>query len=112
MAKAGPRQKERRAVEGLIEGRQVHYVMRGDEPGVLGHVEGEHRAATVVRCWGDTPHEGYVNLLVHVDGYNDLTHGGDNLGRADLGFVPQVWATSVFHSEDKEVGTWHWMERA
>lgn len=95
-------------MEGLIEGRQVHYVMTGQEGSVLGHVAGEHRAATVVRVWDAS--RGYVNLLVHVDGYNDLA--ADDTTVFALAQVPQLWVTSILYSDGKEPGTWHWIERA
>ncbi len=96
-------------MEGLISGRVVHYVMTGKENGLMPHVSGQHRAATVVRCWGDEPREGYVNLVVHVDGYNDLIQTDDVSVSA---LIPQVWVTGVFHDEGEAPGTWHWPDRS
>lgn len=86
-------------MEGLTEGRIVHYVMP----------DGEHRPAVVVKVWNlsGTP-EGYVNLVVLVDGANDLHY-------ASLPNVPDrvtLWETSKHYSEGKEPGTWHWIEKA
>lgn len=50
-------------MEGLTEGRIVHYVLPD------GNHEGEHRPAIIVKVWNKTT--GYVNLQVFVDGTND-----------------------------------------
>lgn len=87
-------------MEGLIEGRIVHYVLPE------GPNQGEHRPAVVVRAWGRYPHaspeaSGMVNLQVFFDGTND-----------GHGLNTQPWRTSVHYSEEQLPGTWHWIERA
>ena len=104
-------------MEGLIEGRKVHYVMTGQEPGILGHVAGRHRPAEVVRVLGDTPKPGYANLRVSLDGANDtwvivlIGRSSDVPVQLELPLM-DLWATSVHYSEDQEPGTWHWIEQA
>lgn len=84
-------------MDGLTEGRIVHYVMAD------GRSAGMHRPAIVVNAWGNTPsYEGRVNLQVFTDFGND---GEDyESGR--------YWATSVEYSEEPKPGTWHWIEKA
>lgn len=88
-------------MDGLTEGRMVHFVLPN----------GEHRAATVVRVFppAPLPTEGPVraNLQVHVDGTNDAAYLWDK-GAEGL----TVWETSVPYSEGREPRTWHWIERA
>ena len=79
-------------MEGLIEGRIVHYVMPN----------GEHRPAVVVRVWNP---EGTVNLSVFIDGINDEP---SQIG----GIITTVWKTSIVYSDDKKPNTWHWTEKA
>ena len=81
------------SMEGLTEGRMVHFVMQ----------DGEHRAAVVARVWRpQTPERpGYCNLTVFTDWGND---GPGN----DTGFRRE---TSILYSEAKEPNTWHWIER-
>ena len=91
-------------MDGLTEGRIVHYVL--DE----GRSKGEHRPAIVVKVWrpGEAnypPEKGVCNLQVFTDFGNDFPKDHD-------GYGGQVWATSVEFSEDKEPGTWHWIEPA
>lgn len=96
-------------MDGLTEGRFVHYVM----------ADGQHRPAQVVRVWGT---DGVVNLVVTLDGSNDRGSTPYPLAKdvkADPheGQQHQVdplhwWATSVRYSEAAEPGTWHWIERA
>lgn len=82
-------------MEGLTEGRIVHYVLPD------GSSAGEHRAAMIARVWDRS--SGYVNLWVFQDGTND--------GVA-YSHLP-TWVTSVRYSEDTaERRTWHWIERA
>ena len=78
-------------MEGLTEGRIVHYVMPS----------GEHRPAIVVRVRNlETVTDGYVNLVVFVDGVNDVN------------LATTILETSVFfNNTDKPVGTWHWIEK-
>jgi hypothetical protein len=79
-------------MEGLTEGRIVHYVIPED-----GRNAGEHRAAMVVRVWQN----GVCNLHVFWDGDNDGA------------VVPNWWITSVHYDETGTQGrTWHWIERA
>ncbi len=73
-------------MDGLTEGRIVHYVMPN----------GKHRPAVVVEVWDG---KGAVNLQVFTDSMND---GAPNV----------QWQTSVPFSESPEAGTWHWIERA
>ena len=93
-------------MEGLTEGRIVHYVMAD------GRNRGEDRPAIVVRVWRDAegkpPENGVSNLFVFVDGTNDY----ENLPRMDWSFIPGVWKTSIVHSAEHEFGTWHWIEKA
>ena len=88
-------------MEGLTEGRIVHYVMED------GRHPGEHRAAVVVKDWKEEA--GTVNLAVFVDGTNDYANIDVNLATS---FMPVVWKTSRMYSEAKTPGTWHWIEKA
>lgn len=87
-------------MEGLTEGRIVHYVLPD------GPHAGEHRPAMVVKVWrrgdGSPPANGYSNLLVFMDGTND----GPQFG----GCVH--WATSIEYSTEMRPRTWHWIEKA
>lgn len=93
-------------MDGLTEGRIVHYVMP----------DNEHRPAIVVRNWGVSGScEGYINLQVFTDGRNDLTapnveffgHGSeDNISNGML------WRTSICYDEAHSANSWHWIERA
>lgn len=85
--------KEPKMMDGLIEGRMCHYVLP-DGPNA-----GYHRPAVVVQVWDMWA--GTCNLQVFVDGNND--------GFAN---VLTQHRTSVRYSEDKENGTWHWIEKA
>ena len=91
-------------MEGLTEGRIVHYVLPD------GPHAGEHRPAIIVKVWrqgdGSPPANGYSNLLVFLDGAND-----GPAGSADAGSVLH-WATSIEYSEDPRPRTWHWIEKA
>lgn len=92
-------------MEGLTEGRIVHFVMPN----------GDHRPAVVVNVWHVSGQcEGYVNLQVFTDGSNDL-HGlpDDFNDDAREGIKRGLyWATSKCYSETKEPNTWHWIEKA
>jgi len=109
-------------MEGLIEGRIVHYVLNDNDAGSVNQkraasfgyspdapkgaqmhlgnraMAGEHCPAIVVRVW---PHE-YgddkpgANLQVFLDGNDSL------------------WVTSAKFAEPEaiELGTWHWVEKA
>jgi len=77
-------------MEGLIEGRIVHYVLPS----------GGHRPAIVVRVC-DTART-VCNLQVFTDGSNDgpIYESG------------MVWETSIPYSHEKTPCTWHWIEEA
>jgi hypothetical protein len=96
---------EPKAIDGLTEGRIVHFVMPN----------GEHRPAIVVRVWGSGPCEGYANLQVFTDGSNDATELPTDESPLPYDQVKagMVWVTSVCpDDETKAPGTWHWIERA
>lgn len=99
-------------MEGLTEGRIVHYVMPSRE----------HRPAIVVRAWkvqeayhdGITPEtrlatNGMCNLVVFVDGVNDVKRSIDDPCKDH---VLTMWETSVVYSEEPKPFTWHWIEKA
>jgi hypothetical protein len=88
-------------MEGLTEGKIVHFVMSS----------GEHRPAIIVRVWRDLSGvpEGYSNLIVFVDGSNDVKRV---LAEPFADPVTTVWETSIHYSEGKEPRTWHWIEKA
>lgn len=79
-------------MEGLTEGRMVHYVLPE------GKSQAEHRPAIVVKVW--SKETGTANLTVFPDWQND--------GKTEGIF----WATSVPYSEEPLGGTWHWIEKA
>ena len=85
-------------MEGLTEGRIVHYVM----------LNGQHRPAIVVKVWrnqdGTPTKDGYSNRQVFTD--------SDAEGKYNDGCPPVMWATSVPYSEEPRAGTWHWIEKA
>lgn len=85
--------KKEESMEGLTEGRMVHFVMP----------DGEHRAAVISRVWRPQTPEcpGYSNLTVFTDWGNDGPENKTGLR----------WETSVCYSEAKEPRTWHWIER-
>lgn len=90
---------EKKPIAGLTEGRMVHYVL--PDWHAKKQSVGEHRPAVVVKVWDKVT--GCANLQAFMDGdggdYNDGT--------------PNVkWVTSALFSEDKEPGTWHWIEPA
>lgn len=102
-------------MDGLTEGRMVHYVMP----------DGQHRPAAVVRVWDPAQVSyppGVVNLQVMLDGTNDLTSLMALVGQVvgDAGEYAReicqrglLWRTSVHHDPTGEKpGTWHWPERA
>lgn len=71
-------------MEGLTNGRIVHYVYKG-----------EHRAAVITKVWGGN---GTVNLHVFKDGsYPD---------------VPETPTSVRFDEGEKKDQTWHWIEKA
>ncbi len=80
-------------MQGLTEGRIVHFVMPN----------GEHRPAIVVRVWRDLQdrYPGYCDLQVFTDGTND---GPENAAGIR-------WETSIQFSKEPQPRTWHWPER-
>ncbi len=102
-------------MEGLTVGRVVHYALSTDDakiinerriavnqpagerlPGVQYHIgnpveSGEHCAMVITQVWNT---DGLINGKVVLDGLDDY------------------WATSRRYSEQKEPGTWHWIEKA
>jgi hypothetical protein len=98
-------------MEGLTEGRIVHYVMPDGQ---------EHRPAIVVKVWrkedGTPPDNGISNLQVFTDGTNDYQH---NKGHDGFEYMSKdeiktgiVWKTSVEFSAEPKPHTWHWIEKA
>ena len=82
-------------MEGLTEGRIVHYVLES----------GEHRPAIVVRVWridGKPPENGCCQLQVFTD--------SDAEGKYNDCLPPVMWKTSVTFGEGP--GNWHWIEKA
>ena len=93
-------------MDGLIEGRIVHYVMP----------DGNHVPAIVVKVWNPN---GTSNLQIFTDGVNSLPSTPEENRKFDsFGFWPDeirhghLWITSIRYSEEKEPGTWHWIEKA
>ncbi len=96
-------------MEGLTEGRIVHFVMPSHE----------HRPAIVVKVWDRSGQAGTSNLQVITDGPNDLPYTPEEKQQfqdfdMDLGAVRHghIWKTSIMFSEDPQPGTWHWIEKA
>lgn len=89
-------------MDGLTEGRIVHFVMPN----------GEHRPAMVVKVW--SKEVGRCNLQVFTDGNNDA----QVVVASNFAATSQVksglwWQTSIaFDDQDKAPGTWHWIEKA
>lgn len=79
-------------MDGLTEGRIVHFVMPN----------GDHRPAIIVRVWNKAT--GYVNLQVFTDGSNDFPFVTDGQS--------VQWETSIEFSEEPKPRTWHWIEKA
>ena len=93
-------------MEGLTEGRIVHYVLtRADAKEInlkrtcneVG--EGMHFPMIVVRVWSET---GNVNGQVFLDGLNTLWVQSVNPDPTPGELKPNV----------RKSGTWHWIERA
>lgn len=85
-------------MDGLTEGRIVHYVMHD------GNSIGQHRPAIIVNAWKgvyESP-EWRVNLQVFMDFGNDGKEYESG----------RYWATSVPYSEEPKPATWHWIEKA
>lgn len=88
-------------MEGMTEGRIVHVVVEKTT------TSEKHRPAIVVNSFSGSDR---VNLLVFLDGTND---GAVGVASRPLGPDCVRWATSVpFDDTTKELGTWHWIERA
>lgn len=102
------REKEKSKMEGLVEGRIVHFVLDNNIPkGVT------CRPAIIVNAWGGELEDGMINIVVFLDGSNDDA-GLTTLFQLEYKFsiqFPLMWKTSVKYSEAKEAGTWHWPER-
>jgi hypothetical protein len=98
-------------IDGLTEGRIVHYVMAGQDAPSAGHQSvGQHRPATIVRTWDKE--SGCSNLIVFLDGSNDgHKYKVEHMGVAHDEYRHTYWATSRMYSEGGEPGTWHWPER-
>lgn len=105
---------------GCTEGRMTHYVLAAqDLPAHRQHEIGRHRPALIVNSWPDLNRDdGYSNLLVFMDGINDIDKVEILLDDGPITVrsctIPQFIyrATSRVYSEGKEPGTWHWPEQA
>jgi hypothetical protein len=97
-------------MDGLVEGRIVHFVMPN----------GEHTPAIVLKVWDHDGNTGTANLMVFTDGSNALPetkeqeelyklYHGMNLDEIRHG---HIWQTSKTFSEVPQPGTWHWPEKA
>jgi hypothetical protein len=97
-------------MDGLVEGRIVHYVMPN----------GEHRPAIVTKVWDRENQSGCSNLNVFTDYSNDLPYTqaetdnmknnfGINLDEVRHG---HIWRTSIMFSAEPKPHTWHWIEKA
>lgn len=109
--------------ESLALGKIVHYVMRQEDFGpdsasaARSKAAGQPneirivRPAIVVETWGNEKSadqkKAAVNLLVFVDGANDMGHPKEGQAAATT-----IWRTSVARDEDEFLpGTWHWPTR-
>lgn len=96
-------------MDGLTEGRMVHYVLSN----------GQHRPAIVVKVWkvteqGGVPRateNGLVNLTVFVDGRNDILPSENTFDPKNPDIL-LLRVTSVLYSEEPKLNTWHWIEKA
>lgn len=91
-------------MDGLTEGRMVHYVLSTSDPSPVRPQRnvGEHRPAIITKVWGPT---GTVNLQVITDS-DEQQYSNDQR-------PPLMWKTSVaFDETEKKPGTWHWIEKA
>jgi len=91
-------------MDGLTEGRIVHYVLNN----------GEHRPAIVVRVWPDEFGPGVpgVNLCVFLDGTNDARAFDSERTPPPLSQMT-YWVTSAkFDQDTKAPRTVHWIEEA
>lgn len=81
-------------MDGLTEGRIVHYVMP----------DHKHRPAIITQVFNP---DGLINVRVFTDGANDTNSIGWHTEHPD-------WVTSIKFDDNSspEVNTWHWIERA
>lgn len=86
-------------MDGLTEGRIVHFVMN----------DGDHRCAIVVKVWSQA--SGVSNLTVFTDHSNDV-EGNESQSLNDAISSGILWRTSVEYSEVPKPNTWHWIEKA
>lgn len=99
-------------MDGLTEGRIVHYVMPN----------GEHRPAIVTKVWDRDPvgTSGCANLNVFTDYSNDIPYTQPEIDTMVRGFGfslddvrhGHAWRTSIMFSADPKPHTWHWIEKA
>jgi|SRR5215213_3998078 len=96
-------------MDGLTEGRIVHYVLAGKEPFLQNDTRGQHRPALVVNAQAEWAKRKMCNLIVFLDGYEDLVIGGLDDGTPQNGMPSMViWVPRVQYSSVAEPGTWHW----
>lgn len=93
-------------MDGITEGRIVHYVLPN----------GEHRAAMIVNGWhGGIGSDHLVNLHVFLDGLNDKAADlvQTSVSIYDTETIRQgwLWATSVRFDEGASTHSWHWIEK-
>lgn len=88
-------------MDGLTEGRMVHYVMPSHQ----------HRPAIIVKVWDHTGNTGTSNLTVFVDGRNDVKMEDKDWDPKNPDVLLMRY-TSVVYSEDPQPSTWHWIEKA
>ncbi len=110
-------------IEGLMEGRIVHFVSpdRTCRPAIVvrvgwarGHdvvIGTDDQGVPVKRSTWMLPDAGYCSLTVFTDtgvdtGLFPEGHGGGSLSRSAVPFHP-----AAEYREDNESGTWHWPER-
>lgn len=89
-------------MQGLTNGRIVHYVMRPNDYGPCeAKTDAHHRPAIVVEDWGNGTRpdpDQAVNLCVFPDGPKD-------------GLTAPFFKQYIVYSNSKEPGTWHWPEK-
>ena len=91
-------------MEGVANGRIIHYVLKN----------GKHRPAIIVQEWDEGGGAiGLINVVVFLDGTNDLDRTGDvaEFSSAEIERCT-AWRTSIHFSATKEPGTWHWPEKS
>lgn len=77
-------------MEGLIEGRIVHYVAYNQR----------HLAAIVIGVWPDPAGKVDIALFTNLDNVNGVKNFGLQFHQG------------IDYSDNKEPGTWHWVEKA